>query len=161
NNFYSEGSFSARTGKNLLVGGVNVTGDVFTPSEKTPAPVGRFSNTTQGAFLQDTWTIKESTKLETGLRVDHHNDYGTFVLPRLALYHHFNESWGTRLGFGMGYKTPNPLTPQIRDYEIYSILPITSHVIAEKSTGANIEINYKKEFGEGNSFFINHAFFLT
>jgi outer membrane receptor for ferrienterochelin and colicins len=161
NNFYSEASFSARTGKNLLVGGVNITGDVFTPSETTPAPVGKFSNTTQGVFVQDTWKVLESTKLETGLRVDHHNDYGTFVLPRIALFHHFNESWGARLGFGMGYKTPNPLTPQIRDYEIYKIRPITSDVVAEKSTGANIEVNYKKEFGEGNTFFINHAFFLT
>ena len=61
----------------------------------------------------------------------------------------------------MGYKTPNPLTPQIRDYDIYNIQPITATVGAEKSTGANVEVNYKKTFGEDNTLFINHAFFIT
>jgi outer membrane receptor for ferrienterochelin and colicins len=160
-NFYSEASLTAHAGKHFIVGGLNVTGDVFKPSAATPAPVGKFSNTTQGAFVQDTWKLLESTKLETGLRLDHHNDYGNFVLPRIALFHHFSEAWGARLGYGMGYKTPNPLTPQIRDFDIYNIQPIASNVRAEKSTGANIEVNYKKEFGENNSFFINHAFFIT
>ena len=66
-----------------------------------------------------------------------------------------------RAGFGMGYKTPNPLTTQIKDYNIYSLLPIAAGVNAEKSYGGNFELNYKKEFGEGNSFFINQAFFIT
>ncbi|GEO11656.1 TonB-dependent receptor [Segetibacter aerophilus] len=161
NNFYSEASLAAHVGQHNLVGGLNITGDEFKPSSATPAPVGKFSNTTFGAFLQDTWKLLESTKIETGLRVDHHVDYGNFVLPRIALFHHFNEVWGARLGFGMGYKTPNPLTQQIKDYDIYSIQPISSAVTAEKSVGANVEVNYKKEFGDGNTFFINHAFFIT
>jgi len=161
NNFYSEASLVANTGAHSVAGGINLTGDVFNPSVETPAAVGEFSNTTLGIFLQDTWRLLENTKLEAGLRLDHHNDYGNFVLPRIALFHHFNKQWGARLGFGMGYKTPNPLAPQIKDYNIYNILPITSNVTAEKSVGANIEVNYKKEFGEGNSFFINHAFFIT
>ncbi|CAN5749839.1 hypothetical protein BH10BAC2_BH10BAC2_06870 [soil metagenome] len=161
NNFYTEASLTARAGKHFVVSGINITGDVFKPSAATPAPVGSLSNTTLGVFIQDTWKLLENTKLEAGLRVDHHNDYGNFVLPRIALFHHFNESWGTRLGFGMGYKTPNPLTPQIKDYDIYNIKPIAANVTAEKSIGANVEVNYKKEFGDENSFFINHAFFIT
>lgn len=161
NSFYSEASLTAHAGKHFIVSGVNITGDEFKPSAATPAPVGSFSNTTLGAFVQDTWKVLENTKLEAGLRVDHHNDYGNFVLPRIALFHHFNEAWGTRLGFGMGYKTPNPLTPQIKDYDIYNIQPIAANVRAEKSIGANVEVNYKKEFADENSFFINHAFFIT
>ncbi|HRH60103.1 MAG TPA: TonB-dependent receptor, partial [Chitinophagaceae bacterium] len=161
NNFYSEASLSAHTTRHTIVGGINITGDDFKPSSKTPVPVGKFSNTTSGIFLQDTWRFLESTKLETGLRYDHHIDYGDFILPRIALFHHFNEQWGTRLGFGMGYKTPNPLAPQIKDYNIYIIKPIAENVTAEKSYGANAEVNYKKEFGEGKTFFINHAFFIT
>jgi outer membrane receptor for ferrienterochelin and colicins len=161
NNFYSEASLVAHTAKHIIISGINITGDVFKPSAETPAPVGEFSNTTLGVFIQDTWKLLESTKMEAGLRVDHHNDYGTFVLPRVALFHHFNKAWGARLGFGMGYKTPNPLTPQIKDYDIYSIQTLAANVTAEKSIGANVEVNYKKEFDDGNSFFINHAFFIT
>jgi outer membrane receptor for ferrienterochelin and colicins len=159
--FYTEASLTAITGRHTIVGGINLTGDEFKPSAQTPAPVGSFSNTTIGAFVQDNWRIANSTKLEAGLRVDHHYDYGNFVLPRIALFHHFNKEWGARLGFGMGYKTPNPLTPQIKDYDIYDIQPINPDVTAEKSTGANAELNYKKEFGEGKNFFINQAFFIT
>jgi outer membrane receptor for ferrienterochelin and colicins len=160
-NFYSEASLAAHAGQNNLVGGVNITGDEFKPSSTTPAPVGKFSNTTFGAFMQDTWKLLEKTKIETGLRVDHHVDYGNFVLPRIALFHHFNQVWGSRLGLGMGYKTPNPLTQQIKDYDIYSLQPISSSVKAEKSIGANFEVNYKKQFGDDKTFFINHAFFIT
>jgi outer membrane receptor for ferrienterochelin and colicin len=75
NNFYSEASLSAHARKHVVVAGINVTADVFTPSAATPVPVGGFSNTTQGVFLQDTWKLLEQTKIEVGLRADHHNDY--------------------------------------------------------------------------------------
>lgn len=159
--FYTEASLTAHAGTHTIVAGLNVTGDDFKPSDATPVPVGSFSNTTIGAFVQDNWRIANSTKLEAGLRIDHHYDYGNFLLPRIAVFHHFNKQWGTRFGFGMGYKTPNPLTPQIKDYDIYDILPISPNVAAEKSIGANAEVNYKKEFGNDNSFFINQAFFIT
>ncbi|PZF71058.1 TonB-dependent receptor [Taibaiella soli] len=163
-NFYSEASLAIHLDRHNIVGGVNITGDDFRPDASTPAPVGNFSNTVQGIFGQDTWQLLKNTKLEGGLRVDHHTQYGMFVLPRLALFQKINEAWGVRAGFGMGYKTPNPLSPQIKDYEIYQIMPIPSGVTPEKSTGGNIEFNYKKAFGDGdekNSFFINHAFFMT
>ena len=166
NNFYTEASFVKHAGKNTLVGGINITGDDFKPSATTPAPVGNFSNTTAGIFVQDSWQLLQSTKLEAGLRADNHNKYGNFILPRIALFHRFNKEWGTRAGFGMGYTTPNPLTPQIKDYTIYQIQPIANNVSAEKSYSGNIEFNYTQkisgdEAGEEGSLFINQAFFIT
>ncbi len=99
--------------------------------------------------------------METGLRLDHHFDYGDFILPRIALFHRFNESWATRFGIGMGYKTPNALAPQNVEYDIEKIATIGDSIQSEKSFGFNAEVNYKKEYGDGNSFFINQAFFLT
>jgi len=126
------------------VGGVNITGEDFKPSAATPAAVGSFTNTTEGVFIQNTWQVLQNTKLETGLRADHHNKYGDFLLPRVAVFHRFDEHWGSRVGFGMGYTTPNPLTPQNRDYNIYQLQPIANNVTAEKSYAGNIEFNYKK-----------------
>ncbi|RFM27745.1 TonB-dependent receptor [Deminuibacter soli] len=160
-NFYTEAALAVNLPKHNINTGINITGDVFTPDAATPAPLGRFSNTTPGMFAQDTWQLFPQTKIEGGLRVDHHNDYGTFVLPRLAVFQRINSTWGIRTGFGMGYKTPNALTPQIKDYDLVDILPIGPGVRPEKSAGWNFEVNYKKEFGKGNSFFINHAFFVT
>ncbi|MFX7740026.1 hypothetical protein ABTJ99_22120, partial [Acinetobacter baumannii] len=39
--------------------------------------------------------------------------------------------------------------------------PIADNATAEKSYAGNIEFNYKKEFGESSSIFINQAFFIT
>lgn len=160
-NYYAEASLVVRAGKHTIVGGINFTGDHFAPDAATPAPVGSLTNNALGIFAQDTWQLLPRTKLEGGLRVDHHFTYGNFVLPRLALFHQFDEHWGTRLGFGFGYRNPNPLTPQIKDYDLYAIRPLPAGIDAETSVGANIEANYKTTWGDGNELFINHAFFLT
>ncbi|MFT3823386.1 MAG: TonB-dependent receptor [Chitinophagaceae bacterium] len=161
NNYYAEASVIQRAHKHNIIAGVNLTGDKFTPSAATPVPVGSFSNATVGIFAQDTWQLFTNTKLETGIRADHHNTYGNFFLPRIALFQRLNEHWGARAGFGMGYITPNPLTPQIRDYSIYQLQPIAPGVKPEKSYAGNAEINYKTSIGEEGSLFINQAFFIT
>jgi iron complex outermembrane receptor protein/outer membrane receptor for ferrienterochelin and colicins len=159
-NYYTEASAVKRAHQHTIVGGINVNGDRFVPSAATPVPIGRFSNNIVGVFAQDTWQVWPGAKLEAGLRADHHNSYGNFVLPRVALFYRLNEHWGARLGYGTGYIAPNPLTPQIRDYSIYQFQPLADGVVAEKSYAGNLEVNYKQEW-EGGSLFINHAFFLT
>ncbi len=161
NNYYAELSLVKRSGKHIIVGGINATGEDFSPSAKTPVPVGNFSSNTVGAFVQDSWQFIQGSKLETGLRVDHHDQYGNFVLPRIALFHRFSKEWGARAGFGMGYTTPNPLTIQVKDYSIYQLQKIPASAGEERSFGLNAELNYKKQFGEESSIFINHAFFVT
>jgi len=159
-NYYAEASLSAPLKKHTLVGGINLTGDNFRPSAATPVKVGQIKNDIQGIFIQDSWRFLESSKIETGLRLDHH-DYGTFLLPRLAIFHRLNERFGIRGGVGSGYKSPNPLTPQIRDYDIYKINPLNQNASTERSFGGNLEVNYKYRWDDEHEIFINQAFFLT
>ena len=160
-NFYTEASLLQSKDNYNWVAGVNITGDRFKKLLSDPIPLTGFSNTTAGAFAQFTAILHEHTTVEAGLRGDHHNHYGNFVLPRLAVFHRFSERWATRLGTGFGYKTPNPLTVQNVDYSLENILPLPMGIQAERSIGYNGEVNYKKEFSEGASLFINQAFFLT
>lgn len=160
-NYYSELSLLKRTAHHNLVAGININGEEFRPSTITPAPVGNFFSNVAGAFFQDTWRLPAGTKIETGIRFDHHNQYGNFLLPRIAVFHQINEHWGARAGFGMGYITPNPLMPQVRDYSIYQLQPLASGMEAEHSYSGNAELNYNHAIGEEGSFFINQAFFIT
>lgn len=160
-NYYTEASALLTGDKADWVGGVNFIGDEFRKKPSDPILLDDFSNKTVGSFLQNTYRFRENDILETGLRLDHHFDYGNFLLPRIALFHRFNQNWASRFGFGMGYKTPNALAPQNVEYDIERISPIETNVHSEKSYGFNAEVNYKKEYGEENSFFINQAFFLT
>ncbi|MDZ4807202.1 MAG: TonB-dependent receptor [Bacteroidota bacterium] len=160
-NYFTEVSLLVPYGSNSLVAGINVLGDKFKKISSGTILLNNFSNSTIGAFIQNTWQLKENTLLEAGLRNDYHNRYGNFLLPRIAFFNRFNEHWATRFGIGFGYKTPNPLGAQIIDYAIENIQPLAATVKAEKSVGYNAEVNYKKEWGDGNEIFINHAFFLT
>lgn len=160
-NYFSEASVLVNHEKSDWVGGLNFVGDQFKKKPSDSVLLNNFSNNTVGGFLQNTLNVSENDVLETGLRLDHHFTYGNFLLPRIAFFHRFSENWASRFGFGMGYKTPNPLTPQNIEYDIEQLSPIGADVKAEKSYGFNAELNYKKQFDEENSFFINQAFFLT
>ena len=158
-NYYAEASLIAVLSKHRIIGGLNLVGDNFRPSSATPVKVGQVKNDVQGLFVQDSWAIFSNTKVEAGLRVDHSNHH-TFVLPRLAMFYNLNEKLGIRGGFGSGYKSPNPLAPQIKDYDINKISPLNQGAPTERSLGGNLEVNYKYAWDE-NSIFINQAFFRT
>lgn len=159
-NYYTELSVLIPRDKNSLVMGINATGDQF--KKITPnIPLANFDNNTIGAFIQQTWTIKDKTTLEAGLRNDYHFTYGNFLLPRVAIFHRLNEHWAARAGVGFGYKTPNALAPQTTDFALQKIQSLPSSINAEKSVGYNAEVNYKITWGNENELFINQAFFLT
>jgi len=160
-NYYTELSILVPKEQYSFVGGINVTGDRFKILPSDPMALTNYNNNTVGAFAQGTFNLPVNTILEAGLRADHHNNYGNFVLPRVALFHRFNEAWATRLGVGFGYKAPNPLAVQTVDYPIQEIQSLPTGIRAERSIGYNAEINYKKQLGDESSLFINHAFFLT
>ena len=160
-NYFTEASILKPFGENSFVGGINVSGDNFKITSSDPVRLVPFSNSVVGAFAQFTSVIKKATTLEGGIRYDYHNMYGSFLLPRIAIFHRFNEHWGSRAGLGLGYKTPDPLSQQIIEIPIQDIPPTSGTQVAERSLGANAEINYKNNWGEENSFFINHAFFIT
>jgi outer membrane receptor for ferrienterochelin and colicins len=161
-NYYSEASIYIPQKENSFVAGINVTGDQF---KKLPGSdnlaLQDFSNNTAGAFVQYTLHLPLQTTLEGGLRADHTAHWGDCILPRISLFHRFNETWATRAGAGFGYKTPNPLEVQIIDYPTQDLQPLPADIKAEKSVGYNIEGNFKREFGNDITLFINHAFFFT
>ena len=161
-NYYSEASVFIPQKENSIVAGINATGDHF---KKLPSSdslsLNDFQNNVIGAFAQYTLHLPAQTTLEAGLRGDHTDHYGNFILPRLALFHRFNEVWAMRAGVGFGYKIPNPLEVQIIDYPIEDLQPLPSNIKAETSQGYNLEGNFKKDIGNNVNLFVNHAFFLT
>ncbi len=160
-NYFAEASAFVPKEKFEWVAGIDLIGDKFIKKPSDPTPLHNVSNNTTGAFGQATMKLSVKSTLQTGLRIDQNATYGTFVLPSIAFIHHFNDAFGTRAGFGMGYKTPNALDQQSVDYRIEQLLPIGDSVKAEYSYGYNLEFNYKKEWAFNKRLFINTAFFIT
>ena len=95
------------------------------------------------------------------MRIDYHNRYGLFVLPRLAALYKFSEKWYSRVGAGIGYKTPDPLIQQTTETDMRKVFPVTNNVRAENSLGLNLEFNYKGSVFKKGTITINQAFFFT
>ncbi len=160
-NYFSELSYVKPMNNMIWVLGTDFQGSRFNPETFQKFNIPKFENNSFGFFLQNTLKFNKTT-IETGIRNDFTNHYGSFFLPSVAMIYHFNDHWAARGGVGLGYKVPNALAPQMIDYPLENLMPINIQTTkAEKSVGYNLEFNYKKKFENGNCIFINQAFFLT
>ena len=58
-----------------------------------------------GAYFEYTYNDEEKFAIVPGIRIDHHNNYGVFVTPRLNMKYNFNERSIIRLSAGRGWRT--------------------------------------------------------
>ncbi|GAA4449000.1 TonB-dependent receptor [Nibrella saemangeumensis] len=145
------------------VAGLNLWTDTFRENTPANSPLNRtYTLNTVGAFVQNTWKATEHLTAESGLRVDHQATYGTFLLPRLSILLRLNERLTSRLGGGLGYKSPTVFTEEAEQRLYQSIRPIDPRqTSAETSQGLNWDVNYSTELAEDLILSFNHLFFYT
>ena len=160
---YSELNFNYKKEKSEWIGGINFLTDKFTQDKHDSIIPVNYNQNTIGAFVQNTWNASKIITLETGLRGDYQNDYGFFLLPRLSALFKINNHLTSRIGGGMGYKIPSVFTEDAERIQFKNVLPIDiKNTDAEKSYGANFDINYRTTlFNNKVSFSINQLFFYT
>ncbi|MDH5379674.1 MAG: TonB-dependent receptor [Cyclobacteriaceae bacterium] len=159
---FSEASYNQRGTKAEWIAGLNLLTDQFKQNNVSPAQAVDYNYTTVGLFLQNTWSVTSKLTLETGLRGDYQNKYGFFALPRVSALLKINSKLTARLGGGLGYKIPTVFTEDAEKIQFKNVLPIDPSVTnAEKSTGGNIDFNYKTAIYDQITFSINTLFFYT
>jgi iron complex outermembrane receptor protein len=142
--------------------GANLWTENFDQIQGDPANDLGFSNTTTGAFVQNTWNMATQWTLETGLRGDYQSQYGAYLLPRFSLLFEPNERITFRTGGGLGYKTPTQFTEDTERLHFRNILPIdVSATKAERSTGINLDVNYIWPLTDDLSLSTNALLFYT
>lgn len=160
---YSEINFNYKKEKSEWVGGINFLTDEFTQDRPdTIIPVNYRQNTI-GGFVQNMWNVSEAITVETGLRGDYQNVYGFFLLPRISALFKINNHFTSRIGGGLGYKTPNVFTEDAERIQFKNVLPVdVKNTSAEKSYGGNFDINYRTTLlNDQVSLSINQLFFYT
>ncbi|MBU3821080.1 TonB-dependent receptor [Flavobacteriaceae bacterium XHP0103] len=159
---FSEANISTSTQNTEWIGGLNVWTENFNQSQGDPNQDLSFSNTTIGAFLQNTWNIAKKWTLETGLRGDYQTDYGTHILPRFSLMYEPTDLLTFRTGGGLGYKTPTVFTEDTERLQFRNVLPLNvSESKAERSIGINFDINYRWPISGALSLSTNALLFYT
>jgi iron complex outermembrane receptor protein/outer membrane receptor for ferrienterochelin and colicins len=165
-NSFSDVSFVNNGNKHAFVLGANFIYEEFNDKEKGNSNKDNTSNT-GGVYAQHTWDATGGIKLESGLRVDVANYKNTiysntevFVLPRVSLLVKFSPQWSSRVGAGMGYKTPNLFTEETETMQ-YQNLAQLNNVSSEKSYGGTADVNYRTNINDDLVFSFNHMFFYT
>mgnify|MGYP003575464887 CR=1 FL=1 len=162
NSTFSEITYLFNGEKSQWAAGANLYTDKFTENSATAFPLRDYSQITHGAFVQNTVKAKEWLDIETGLRGDYVIDYGFSLLPRISALFKITPKLTSRLGGGLGYKTPTIFTEESERIQYQNVLPINSDFNKlEKSYGVNFDINYKTNIAEDLSLSINQLFFYT
>lgn len=125
------------------------------------------TTTTGGLYAQHTWDATDKVKLESGVRIDRVNyknniytNSETFVLPRLSLLIKYNSQWSSRIGGGMGYKSPTLFTEETETIQ-YQNVDQLNNVKSEKSYGGTADVNFRTSISTDLAFTFNHMFFYT
>jgi len=160
---FTELTYSSHGERSEWVGGVNLVTDHFEEAKLTATPLRNYEQLTTGLFVQNNYKASDKFSLEAGLRGDYVKDYGFAVLPRLSMLFKFSSKLSSRVGGGMGYKTPTIFTEESERLLYKNVLPIDpDENEMEKSYGVNADINYRTKFADDKiSFSINHLFFYT
>ncbi|WKV12507.1 TonB-dependent receptor [Marivirga harenae] len=159
---FSEINYSTFNEVSEWVAGANLWTDQFNQFEGSPNQELDFENNTVGLFAQNIWNMADLWTLETGFRIDYHSEYGLFPLPKLSLMFEPQQELTLRLGGGLGYKTPTVFSEDAEKRQFRNIQPINTNLTdAERSLGANFDINYKKSVTDELTLSSNVLFFYT
>jgi len=158
---FTEATYANKMEKIDWVGGINILTDNFKEKPLSLVALRNYTQTTAGAFVQNTLNAADWLTLETGLRGDYIIDYGIALLPRISLLLKIRPKLTSRIGGGFGYKTPTIFTEESEKLLYKNVLPINSHINKlERSYGANWDVSYRTSFNKV-SFSINQFFFFT
>lgn len=160
---YSEVSFSTRGRVMDWVAGINFYTDGFREHRTDSFPKRDYQQNTLGGFVQHTWTVNKWLQTEAGIRGDYVVDYGWAVLPRVSALIKWSPAWTSRIGGGMGYKTPTIFTEETERIQYQGVLPVSPESNRlERSYGVNADVNYRTSLLDGQlSLGINQLFFYT
>ena len=163
---YIEASDFIEKGKIKLIVGSNLIFENFKKNVPDNTLLTNYQYQTLGFFIQNDWQIVKKLSLQTGIRIDNHNVFGNFFLPRISLMTKPSEHFTIRWSVGTGYKTPNVfanLTPNNAktSLDYWSLLPLSKDIKSESSIGSNIDMAYQGTIGEKLVIQLDQAFYYT
>ncbi|MBA2744813.1 MAG: TonB-dependent receptor [Flavisolibacter sp.] len=157
---FSELTLTTEKENSILITGLNFINERF-DEIYSGASVRDYAFAVPGAFMQHSWKTSDAVSIESGLRLDHAADFGWELLPRISFLYKPGAKTTLRIGGGKGYKMPGLFSEESERILFKNLLPLDiNNLQSERSTGANVDVNYRTGLGAlGISF--NHLFFYT
>jgi outer membrane receptor for ferrienterochelin and colicins len=124
---FGELTVRGTSGRNTWVAGAAAEREAYHPRD---VPRFAYRYTTPGLFLQDDVDVASWLSLSASARADFHNQYGTFLSPRLSALLRW-KGWTSRVSAGHGFFAPTPLTEETEAAGL-SHLAIPKPLVAER-----------------------------
>jgi iron complex outermembrane receptor protein len=159
NTIYTELSYYIHSEKHQWVNGLNYNYDAFRQAQSIQNKLD-YTHQSVGLFSQDNWKLNDDLFLEPGIRIDFNQNYGGYFLPRLAMMYHLSNQFFTRLSAGLGYKLPTPFMDEAERIR-YQKVTMPSNLEIEKSSGINLDFNFKTPLFEDLFLNLSQSFFIT
>ncbi len=166
NTAYTDVSYLTNGNKHAFVLGANFIYNRFNENADQTETRNNMAKTA-GIYGQHTWDASDNVKLESGLRVDLtryqntvYSNTEVFLLPRISLLIKYGPKWSSRIGAGLGYKTPTLFTEETESIQYQNIAQL-NNVVSERSYGGTADLNFKTDIGENIQFTFNHMLFYT
>ena len=113
------------------------------------APQADYNYLVPAIFVQDQYAFTEAASLVASARVDFHDDFGTFLSPRISLLYRPHEEWSVRASIGGGFAAPNPLMDEIEATSLAALLPLRG-LRAERAVSSSLDVKWADEGWEIN-----------
>jgi outer membrane receptor for ferrienterochelin and colicins len=135
NTLFAELAVRGTAARQTWVGGIAFERSTLDPRDD---PQFSYGYNVPGVFAQDDIEVSRWLTISASGRVDVHNEFGTFVSPRIsALLRH--ESWTTRASVGGGFFAPTALTEETEAAGL-GRLTIPMALKAERGRSASMDI---------------------
>lgn len=137
---FGEAAFTRTTGRHTWVAGAAVQSDRYRSRD-----VPRFDYTyvVPGAFVQDELRLTPHVTLAGSARVDAHNEFGTFVSPRVSALVRPDEQWTIRVSGGRGYFAPTPFTEETEATGLTRVAPLGA-LAAERADNLSGDVTWRR-----------------
>lgn len=160
-NAYLESNVVIKRKKDDWVFGANFISEQFDLIKATVLPAfGDFNAQTFGIFAQNDHRFSSKWTLQTGFRLDKHERYGSFALPRASVLFKPFKAFSARLGYGRGYKTPD-LFSISEPVDLQRLQPLGAAVRPDLANSLNADINYSTLIAEKLSLQVNQALYYV
>ncbi len=158
---FSEASYTTFSSQSEFIIGANFYGDHFNQISDEGEKLN-YGNNTIGLFTQYNREFGNQLTIEGGFRGDYNTQFGFYPLPRVSLIFEINDFLSTRLGGGLGYKTPSIFTEETEQINFLGLQTLSSNLESESSKGLNLDFNFSKSFKDDTwSISVNQLFFFT
>jgi len=97
--------------------------------------------TVPGLFAQDEFSPASWLSVSASGRVDFHDEFGTFVSPRLSALFRLDPDVTLRASFGTGYSAVTPLVDEIEDIGFGSLDPLQG-LQAERASSGSLDLKW-------------------